>query len=65
MRVLELLHNADIIQLDVQVLIHAFQCAADLNIVLELDGDLMVDEGLEEAVVEGQPVVISCALKTK
>ena len=49
MWVLELLNNADIIQLDVQVLVNALQCAADLDIVLKLDGDLMVDEGLEEA----------------
>lgn len=51
MWILKLLDNADIIQLDVQVLVNALQCAADLNIILELDGDLMVHEGLEEAVI--------------
>ena len=50
MRILELLHNADIVQFDVQVLVYTLQSAADLNVVLELHGDFMVDEGLEEAV---------------
>lgn len=49
MRILELLHNLDIIQLDVEVLIDALERAADLNVVLELDSDLVVDERLEEA----------------
>lgn len=49
MWVLELVENGDVVQFDVQVLIHALQCAADGNIVFELDGDFVVDEGFEEA----------------
>jgi hypothetical protein len=49
MRILELIHNRNILQLDVQVLVHALELAADLDVVLELDRDLVVDEGLEEA----------------
>jgi hypothetical protein len=48
-RVFQLLNYLDIIQLDVQVLVHALQRSTDLDVVLELNGDLMVDEGLEEA----------------
>lgn len=49
MWVLKLLHHRDILQLDVEVLVDALESAADLDIVLELDRDLVVDEGLEEA----------------
>ena len=49
MRVLELFHHGNVVQLDVQVLVHALQRALELNVVLELDGDLLVDERFEEA----------------
>lgn len=49
MRVLQLLHHTNIIQLDIQILINALQRAADLDVVLELDRDFVVDERLEEA----------------
>lgn len=52
MRVLELLYHLNIVELDVQVLINRFQRAFDLNVVLELYGDFVVDQGLEEAVCE-------------
>lgn len=48
MRVLDLFDHGNVIELDVQVLVDALEGAADLDVVLELDGDLMVDEGLEE-----------------
>lgn len=48
-RVLDLLHDRDVIELDIEVLVDALEGAADLNIVLELDGDRGVDQGLEEA----------------
>jgi hypothetical protein len=50
MRVFNLFHDGDIIELDVQILVHALQCPADLDVVFELDGDLVVDEGFEEAI---------------
>jgi hypothetical protein len=48
--VLQLFHDLDVLQLDVEVLVDALEHAADLDVVLELDGDLLVDERLEEAV---------------
>jgi hypothetical protein len=49
MWVLHLFHHRDIVQLDVEVLVDALQCAAYRNVVLELDGDFMVHQCLEEA----------------
>lgn len=49
MRVLELLDNLNVVELDVEVLIHALEGSLELNIVLELHGDLVVDESLKEA----------------
>ena len=43
MRVLQLLHHCDIVQLDVEILVHALQCPADGNVVFELDRDFVVD----------------------
>lgn len=42
MRILVEVQNLNILQLDVQVLVDGFQCSADSDIVLELDGDDMV-----------------------
>ena len=50
MRILELLHDLNVIELDVEVLVHALEDTLELDIVLELNSDLMVDERLEEAV---------------
>lgn len=50
MGILELLHHRDAVELDVEVLVDTLEDAADLDVVLELDRDLVVDEGLEEAV---------------
>lgn len=41
-----------IIQLDIQVLIHAFESAADADFIFEFDGDFVVDERLEETVIQ-------------
>lgn len=49
MWVLQLIHHSDIIQLDIQVLIHALQCAPNRDIILKLDGDFVVDQRFEEA----------------
>ena len=49
MRVLHLVDNAYVVQFDVQKLIHALQRSLDGDVVLQLNGDLMVDEGFEEA----------------
>lgn len=48
-RVLDLLHDLDVVKLDVEVLIHALEGSLELDVVLELHGDLVVDEGLEKA----------------
>jgi hypothetical protein len=50
MRVLDLLDDLDVIELDIEVLVDALERAADLYVILELDRHLMVDERLEEAV---------------
>lgn len=50
MRIFQLLQHLDIIQLDVQELVDGFEGAFDGDVVFELDGDLVVDEGFEEAV---------------
>ena len=52
-RVLDLLEHLDVVELDVEVLVDALEDAADLDVVLELDGDLVVDQGFEEAGVVG------------
>lgn len=48
-RVLELLDDGDVVELDVEILVHALERAAKLDVVLELHRDLLVDERLEEA----------------
>jgi hypothetical protein len=50
MRVLDFLHDADVLQLDIKILVDALQRAANLDVVLEFDCDLVVDQGFEEAV---------------
>lgn len=45
----QLLVDRDVVELDVEVLVDRFQGARHLDVVLELDGDGLVDEGLEEA----------------
>ena len=48
MGILELFDNLDVVQLDVQVLIHALQRALELDVIFQLDGDLVVNQGFEE-----------------
>ena len=59
MWVLDLLDDLDVLQLDVEVLVHALERAADLDVVLELDRDLVVDQGLEETGLE----LVRCSKK--
>lgn len=53
MRILQLVHHSDSVELDVQVLVDTLECAADRNVVLELDRDLGVHQCLEEAARSG------------
>lgn len=48
-RILELLDDGNVIELDVEVLVDALEYAADLDVVFELYSDLVVDESFEEA----------------
>jgi hypothetical protein len=48
MRPPHLIHGLSIIQLNIEVLIHALESTADLDFVLELDGDFVLDERFEE-----------------
>lgn len=50
MRPPQLVYGLCVIQFDIQVLIHALQRAAYAHLVLELDGDFVVDEGFEETI---------------
>lgn len=59
MRILELLYYLDVIELDVEVLVHAFQNALELDVVFELYGDFMVDERLEETTANESASILS------
>jgi hypothetical protein len=48
MRILQLIHHRYILQFNSQELIHALEGPPDRDVVLELDGDFVVDEGFEE-----------------
>jgi hypothetical protein len=50
MWIFKLIEHLDVLQLNIEILVYTFERPADRNIVLELDGDFVVDEGLEEAV---------------
>lgn len=56
MGVLEIVDDPDVVELDVEVLVNALEDTADLDVVLELDGHLVVDEGLEET---GEVIIVS------
>ena len=50
MRILHLIHDANVVKLDVEELVHRLERALDRDVVLQLDGDGVVDERFEEAV---------------
>lgn len=47
--VFQFIHDRDVLELDVQELVHALEGTSYRYIVLELNCDFVVDEGLEEA----------------
>lgn len=49
MRVFQFFEHRDVVQLDVEELVNRFQRAGDGDVVFELDGDRMVDEGFKKA----------------
>jgi hypothetical protein len=57
MRPTHVLLDLDVVQLDVQELVDALEGASDADLVLELDGDFVVDQGFEEAAGRGGLVV--------
>lgn len=61
MGVLELLDDGDVVELDVEILVDALQRASELDVVFELDRDLVVDEGFEEA---GKRPLSVCIMST-
>lgn len=63
-RILELLYYLDVIELNVEVLVHAFQNALELDVVFELYGDLMVDERLEETTPKESASILSTTANT-
>lgn len=50
MWILDLLDHLYVVELDVEELVDGLERAADGDVVLELDGDFVVDERLEEAI---------------
>ena len=48
MRPPQLIHRRRIIQLNIQILVHALQYTLNLHLILKFDGNLVVDEGFEE-----------------
>ena len=48
-RVLELLNDLDVVELDVQELIDGLKRAPDADVVLQLDRHLVIDQRLEKA----------------
>ena len=54
MWVLELIYHRNVFKLDVQELIHAFECTLDGDVILKLYGDLVVDECFEETALQSQ-----------
>lgn len=63
MGVLVELQHFNVIQLDVEVLVDRLQDTADADVIFELDGDSLVGEGLEKAVMEEESVPpVSCAM---
>ena len=49
MRVLQLLDNLNVIEFDVEVLVHGLEYAADRDIILQLHCHLLIHQRLEEA----------------
>ena len=49
MGVLQLFNNLNIIEFDVEELVHGFQYSSDRDVILEFHSDFVVDEGFEEA----------------
>lgn len=57
MRVFQLFHHLDVIELDVQELIDRLQGSPDRDVILEFDGDFVVHERLEKT--KGQLLGVS------
>lgn len=50
MRPPHLIYRLSIIELDVEILVYAFEGPTDLDLVLEFDGDFVLDERFKEAI---------------
>jgi hypothetical protein len=57
-RVLGQLQHFDVVELDVQVLVDGLQNATNADVILELNGDRLVGQGLKEAVTRTPLVAI-------
>ncbi len=47
-----LIHGLGIVQLDVQILVYTLQGSSYLHLVLEFNGDFVLDERFEETILE-------------
>jgi hypothetical protein len=50
MRILQLIQHTNILQLDIQELVHALERTPDRDVILEFDRHFVVNEGFEETV---------------
>lgn len=59
MWILQLLHDSDIIQFNIEILIHALERPTDRDVVLELNRHFAVDQSLEEAAEKHKVLAIA------
>lgn len=59
MRVFDVVQDTNVVQLDVQVLVHTLESSPDRDVILEFDGHLMIDQRLEEAVMDQYGLVFA------
>lgn len=55
MWIFQLFEYRDVVELDVEILVYAFECASYRDVVLQFDGHLVVDQSLEKAAELSQP----------
>jgi len=67
--VLDQVEHFDVVELNVQVLVDRLQDTTDTDVVLELNGDRLVGQSLEEAVTNNSSVTIhmtrACVLNNR
>lgn len=60
MRILQLINHTNILQLDIQKLIHTLQCPPDRDVILEFDRDFVVHQRFEETIPKLSVSILGC-----